>query len=57
MKYIFDPTYIQRMRNYHTQTFNAAIPEALLDIDQLQRDAARELDFIEYRDRQKGIVV
>ena len=57
IKYFFDPTYIQRMRNYHTQTFHAAMPEALLDIDQLQAEAARELDFIEYRDRQKGIDV
>ena len=54
MKYFFDPTYIQRMRSFHTQTFHAAIPEALLDIDQLQADAASELDFIEYRSIQKG---
>ena len=54
MKYFFDPTYIQRMRDFHTETFHAAMPEALLDIDQLQADAARELDFIEYRAIQKG---
>ena len=57
VKYFFDPTYIQRMTGYHTQTFHAAIAPELLDIDQLQADAARELDFIEYREQQKGIDV
>jgi transcriptional regulator with XRE-family HTH domain len=57
LKYFFDPTYIERMTGYHTQVFHAAIAPELLDIDQLQADAARELDFIEYREQQKGIDV
>ena len=45
IKYFFDPTYIERMNNYHKgKTFHAAMPPELLDIDQLQAAAAEAMD-------------
>ena len=45
IKYFFDPTYIERMNNYHKgKTFHAAMPPELLDIDQLQAAAAETMD-------------
>ena len=45
IKYFFDPTYIERMNNYHKgKTFYAAMPPELLDIDQLQAAAAEAMD-------------
>ena len=45
IKYFFDPTYIERMQAYHKdRTFYAAMPPELLDIDQLQQEAAEAVD-------------
>ena len=44
VKYFFDPTYIDRMNGYHTKVFHAAMPSDLLDIDQLEADAAEDMD-------------
>lgn len=58
VKYFYDKTYIDRMTGFHKgRTFYAAMPPELLDIDVLQADVTRELDFLEYRDQQKGINV
>ena len=48
IKYFFDPTYIERMQAYHKdRTFYAAMPPELLDIDQLQQEAAEVVDAAE----------
>ena len=47
IKYFFDPTYIDRMNGYHTKVYHAAMPSNLLDIDQLQADAAEAMDAAE----------
>ena len=48
IKYFFDPTYIERMQAYHKdRTFYAAMPPELLDIDQLQQEAAEAVDAAE----------
>ena len=44
VKYFFDTTYIDRMNGYHTKVFHAAMPSDLLDIDQLEVDAAEDMD-------------
>ena len=48
IKYFFDPTYIERMQAYHKdRIFYAAMPPELLDIDQLQQEAAEAVDAAE----------
>ena len=48
VKYFFDPTYIDRMNCYHNgKAFFAAMKPELLDIDQLQLDAAEAMDAAE----------
>ena len=48
IKYFFDPTYIERMNAYHKgKTYHAAMQPELLDIDQLQADAAEAMDAAE----------
>ena len=47
IKYFFDPTYVDRMNGYHTKVYHAAMPSNLLDIDQLQADAAEAMDAAE----------
>ena len=48
IKYFFDPTYIERMQAYHKdRAFYAAMPPELLDIDQLQQEAAEAVDAAE----------
>ena len=57
IKYFFDPTYIQRMNGYHKgNTFFAAMPPELLDIDKLQDEVQRELDWIDYEDARKKVL-
>ena len=48
IKYFFDPTYIERMNAYHKgKTYHAAMQPELLDIDQLQADAAEVINAAE----------
>ena len=48
IKYFFDPTYIDRMNGFHKgREFFAAMKPELLDIDQLQSNAAEAMDAAE----------
>ena len=47
IKYLFDPTYIDRMNGFHTKVYHAAMKPELLDIDQLQSDAVEAMDTAE----------
>ena len=48
IKYLFDPEYINKMKGYHQdRVFHAAMPPEMMDIDQLQANAAEALDAAE----------
>ena len=56
IKYFFDETYIKRMHGYHSTQIkrNSAMPNELLDIDQLQLELDNELAYIDFREEQKN---
>ena len=48
IKYLFDPEYINKMKCYHQdRVFHAAMPPEMMDIDQLQANAAEAIDAAE----------
>ena len=48
IKYLFDPEYINKMKSYHQdRVFHAAMPPEMMDIDQLQANAAEAMDAAE----------
>ena len=48
IKYLFDPEYINKMKSYHQdRVFHAAMPPEMMDIDQLQANAAEAIDAAE----------
>ena len=59
VKYFFDETYIKRMHGYHSTQIKraAAMPSELLDIDLLQAEAQRELEWLEYEDHRKKVLM
>ena len=57
VKYFYDKTYIDRMNGYHNgKAFFAAMPPELLDIDKLQEEVQRELDWIDYEAARKKVL-
>ncbi len=59
VKYFFDATYIKRMHDYHSSKIrsNQPMPDELLDIDKLQADVARELDWSDYIEERKKTIL
>ena len=50
IKYLFDPEYINKMKGYHQdRVFHAAMPPEMMDIDQLQANAAEAMMLLKSR--------